>query len=58
MSRRAQLQQQVSTSEMLIEAHEEFEVLMEMAREGEEGADTELGAALKRISPLSSTRSS
>ena len=25
---------------------------MEMAREGEEGADTELDAALKRISPL------
>jgi peptide chain release factor 2 len=52
MSRRSQLQQQVSTSESLIEAHEELEVLMEMAREGEDGADTELGAALKRISPL------
>ena len=52
MSRRSQLQQQVSTSESLIEAHEELEVLMEMAREGEDGADTELGTALKRISPL------
>jgi peptide chain release factor 2 len=52
MSRRSQLQEQVSTSESLIEAHEELEVLMEMAREGEDGADTELGAALKRISPL------
>jgi len=52
MSRRSQLQQQLSTSETLIEAHEELEVLMEMAREGEDGADTELGAALKRITPL------
>jgi peptide chain release factor 2 len=52
MSRRSQLQQQISTAESLIEAHEELEVLMEMAREGEEGADAELGSALKRISPL------
>jgi peptide chain release factor 2 len=52
MSRRSQLQQQVSTAESLVEAHEELEVLMEMAREGEEGADAELAAALKRISPL------
>jgi peptide chain release factor 2 len=41
MSRRSQLQQQVSTSESLVEAHEELEVLMEMAREGEEGADAD-----------------
>ncbi|MCG6949086.1 MAG: peptide chain release factor 2 [Acidobacteria bacterium] len=52
MSRRSKLQEQVSTAEGLIEAHEELEVLMEMAREGEDGADTELGQALKRISPL------
>ena len=52
MSRRSQLQQQISTAESLVEAHEELEVLMEMAGEGEEGADAELGAALKRISPL------
>ena len=52
MSRRAQLQQQLSTAETLIEAHEELEVLMEMAREGEEGAEAELSGALKRISPL------
>jgi peptide chain release factor 2 len=52
MSRRSQLQQQVSTAESLVESHEELEVLMEMAREGEDGADAELGTALKRISPL------
>ena len=52
MSRRSQLQQQVSTAESLVDAHEELEVLMEMAREGEEGVDAELGTALKRITPL------
>jgi peptide chain release factor 2 len=51
MSRRSQLQQQVSTAESLVEAHEELEVLLEMAREGEEGLAEELAAALKRISP-------
>jgi peptide chain release factor 2 len=51
MSQRAQLQQQVSTAESLVEAHEELEILLEMAREGEDGADAELAAALKRISP-------
>ncbi len=51
MSRRSQLQQQVSTAESLLEAHEELEILVEMAREGEEGAGTELGTALKRITP-------
>ncbi len=38
MSRRAQLQQQVSSAEALVEAHEELEILLEMAREGEDGA--------------------
>jgi len=51
MSRRAQLQEQVSTAESLVEAHEELEILLEMAREGEEGAQEELAKALKRISP-------
>jgi len=51
MSQRAQLQQKVSTAESLVEAHEELEVLLEMAREGEDGAGAELAAALKRISP-------
>ena len=51
MGRRSQLQQQVSTAESLVEAHEELEILVEMAREGEEGAEEELGTALKRIKP-------
>ncbi len=51
MSRRAQLQQQVSTAESLVEAHEELEILLEMARDGEDGAQEELAKALKRISP-------
>jgi len=52
MSRRSQIQQQLSTSESLSEAHEELEVLLEMVRDGEEGAGAELGAALKKITPL------
>ena len=52
MSRRSQLQQQVLTGESLQEAHEELEVLLEMVRDDEEGAETELGAALKKITPL------
>ena len=34
MSRRSQLQQQVSTAESLVESHEELEILLEMTREG------------------------
>ena len=52
MSRRSHLQQQLSTVEALQEAHEELEVLLEMVRDDEEGAETELGAALKKITPL------
>ena len=52
MSRRSQLQQQLSTSASLIEAHEELEVLLEMVRDAEEGAEAELAAALKKITPL------
>jgi len=52
MSQRSKLQQQVSTAEALIEARDELEVLMEMAGEGETGADAELEASLKRITPL------
>ncbi len=52
MSRRSQLMEQVATADSLNEAQEELEVLIEMAREGEEGVDSELGAALKRVSPL------
>ncbi len=52
MSRRSQIQEQLSTVEALQEAHEELEVLLEMARDDEEGIEAELGAALKRITPL------
>jgi peptide chain release factor 2 len=52
MSRRSHLQQQLSTVDALREAHEELEVLLEMVRDNEEGAETELGAAVKRITPL------
>jgi peptide chain release factor 2 len=52
MSRRSRLMEQVATANGLIEAQEELEVLVEMARDGEQGADGELGAALKRVSPL------
>ena len=52
MSRRSQIQQQLSTSESLSEAQEELEVLLEMVRDGEEGAGAELGAALKKTTPL------
>jgi peptide chain release factor 2 len=52
MSRRSHLQQQLSTVEALQEAHEELEVLLEMVRDDEEGAESELGAALKKITPL------
>ena len=52
MSRRSHLQQQLSTVEMLQETHEELEVLLEMARDDEEGVEAELDAAVKRITPL------
>jgi len=52
MSRRSELQQQVASSTSLHEAQEELEVLLEMAREGEGGMETELGAALDRITPF------
>jgi peptide chain release factor 2 len=52
LSRRSQLQGQVATVESLQVAHDELEALLEMARDGEEGADAELEGALKRISPL------
>jgi len=52
MSRRSHIQQQLSTSASLIEAYEELEVMLEMVRDGEDGAEAELGAALKKITPL------
>jgi peptide chain release factor 2 len=51
MRRRAQLQQQVATAETLSEAGDELEILTEMARDGDEGIDTELETTLGRLSP-------
>ncbi len=39
------------TAESLSEAGEEFEVLIEMARDGDEGVDAELDSTLKRLRP-------
>jgi peptide chain release factor 2 len=52
MSRRAQLQGKLGTASSLRDALEELEVLIEMAREGEAGAEPELAAALVRTGPL------
>ncbi len=52
MRRRAELQQKVATAATLSESSEELEVLLEMAREGEEGLEAELGSALTRITPM------
>jgi len=52
MSRRSQIQQQISSAEALHESLEELEVLLEMVREGEDGAEEELGSALRRITPM------
>ena len=51
MRRRSALQQSVETLETLIESGDELEVLLEMAREGEEGAEQELAATLKVLAP-------
>ena len=52
MSRRAQLQEKLGTAGSLRDALEELEILIEMAREGEAGAEVELAAALSRTGPL------
>jgi peptide chain release factor 2 len=51
MRRRAEIQDGVETVEMLAAAAEELEVLLEMARDGEEGAEAELASALNRLQP-------
>jgi peptide chain release factor 2 len=51
MQRRSGLQQQIATACTLREAAEELEIMIEMAREDEQGADEELSSALDRISP-------
>jgi peptide chain release factor 2 len=51
MRRRAELQQAVATAASLRESEEELEVMIEMAREDEEGADEELAKTLERLGP-------
>jgi peptide chain release factor 2 len=51
MRRRSDLQQAVETTEILTQADEELEILLEMIREGEEGAGEELHAVLKKLRP-------
>jgi peptide chain release factor 2 len=51
MRRRSELQQKMATATTLSEAGEELEVLIEMAREGDEGLDAELDATLDRLGP-------
>jgi peptide chain release factor 2 len=52
MQRRSGLQQLLASASSLREASEELEILLEMAREEEPGADDELAAALERIAPV------
>jgi len=51
MRRRSELQQKIESAETLSEASDELEILTEMAREGDQGVDTELKSALGRIVP-------
>jgi peptide chain release factor 2 len=51
MRRRAELQQQIATVEILSEAGDELEILAEMARDGDEGVDAELETTLSRLVP-------
>ena len=52
MRRRSRLQESIRTASDLREAEEELEVLLEMSRDDEAGADDELAAALERIHPM------
>ncbi len=51
MRRRSELQQAVQTVETLSRADEELEILLEMIREGEEGAGDELKTVLAKLRP-------
>jgi peptide chain release factor 2 len=51
MRARSELQQRLSSGEMLAEAADELEVLVEMARDGDEGLDAELRRTLGELSP-------
>jgi len=51
MRRRSELQESVAHANGLREASEELEILLEMARDGEEGAEDELATTLRRLVP-------
>lgn len=51
MQRRSRLQRELETASGLRESEEELEILVEMAREGEEGAADELARLLARLEP-------
>lgn len=51
MRRRSELQHAIETAGRLREVGEEIEVLLEMARDGEEGAESELAKLLKKVGP-------
>jgi len=51
MRRRSELQHAIETAGRLREMGEEIEVLLEMARDGEEGAESELAKLLKKVGP-------
>ena len=52
MRRRSQLQESIHTASQLRDAADELEVLLEMSRDNEAGADEELAAALDRVIPM------
>jgi peptide chain release factor 2 len=51
MRQRSTLQEKTATARSVREAQEELDVLLEMARDGEAGAEEELARALERIGP-------
>jgi len=52
MRRRSRLQESISTAAALRDAEDELEILLEMSRDYESGADDELAAALDRFTPM------
>jgi peptide chain release factor 2 len=52
MRERATVQQSLDTVTSLDDSADELEIMLEMARDGESGAEDELESALERISPL------
>jgi peptide chain release factor 2 len=51
MRRRSELQESVGQASSLREAEEELEILLEMARDGESGAEAELETTIRRLVP-------